>query len=105
MLDAEGRLDRGALRARVFRDEAARRQLEALLHPLILEAGEVWKVEDLELEQAFLAALEDFRSRYTLQYTARVDAPGTWHDIDVRVRVPGAKVRVREGYLRGDDLP
>jgi VWFA-related protein len=67
--------------------------------------GEVWKVEDLELEQAFLAALEDFRSRYTLQYTARVDAPGTWHDIDVRVRVPGAKVRVREGYLRGDDLP
>jgi dephospho-CoA kinase len=39
VLDAGGRLDRGALRARVFRDETARRQLEALLHPLILEAG------------------------------------------------------------------
>jgi dephospho-CoA kinase len=39
VLDAAGRLDRAALRARVFRDEAARRRLEALLHPLILEAG------------------------------------------------------------------
>jgi VWFA-related protein len=67
--------------------------------------GEVWTVEDLELEEAFLAALEDFRSRYTLQYEARVDAPGTWHDIDVRVRVQGAKVRVREGYLRREKLP
>ena len=39
VLDADGRLDRAALRARVFRDPAARRQLEALLHPLILDAS------------------------------------------------------------------
>ncbi|HUH00231.1 MAG TPA: dephospho-CoA kinase [Gammaproteobacteria bacterium] len=39
MLDAEGRLDRAALRARVFSDDAARKRLEALLHPLILAAG------------------------------------------------------------------
>ena len=39
VLNDEGRLDRRALRARGFRDEAARRQLEALLHPFILEAG------------------------------------------------------------------
>ena len=38
VLDHDGRLDRRALRGRVFRDEAARRELEALLHPLILEA-------------------------------------------------------------------
>ncbi|NHA16043.1 dephospho-CoA kinase [Thioalkalivibrio sp. XN279] len=38
VLDDEGKLDRGVLRARVFKDEAARRRLEALLHPLILEA-------------------------------------------------------------------
>ena len=38
ILDDSGRLDRGALRARVFKDEPARRQLEALLHPLILAA-------------------------------------------------------------------
>ncbi|MFU8878418.1 MAG: dephospho-CoA kinase, partial [Wenzhouxiangellaceae bacterium] len=39
VLDAEGRLDRGALRNRVFQDPAARKQLEALLHPRILEAA------------------------------------------------------------------
>ena len=35
VLAAEGRLDRAALRARVFDDVAARRTLEAILHPLI----------------------------------------------------------------------
>ena len=38
VLGADGRLDRAALRAHVFRDPAARRRLEALLHPRILEA-------------------------------------------------------------------
>jgi hypothetical protein len=61
--------------------------------------GEVWEAEDLALEEAFLRALGQFRSRYTLQYAAQKDGEG-WHDIDVRVRVSGAKVRVREGYLR-----
>ena len=35
VLDAEGRLDRAALRARVFADAAERKALEALLHPRI----------------------------------------------------------------------
>lgn len=35
VLDASGGLDRGAMRARVFADDAARRQLESLLHPRI----------------------------------------------------------------------
>ena len=39
VLDAEGRLDRGALRARVFRDKGSRQRLEELLHPRILEAA------------------------------------------------------------------
>jgi dephospho-CoA kinase len=39
VLDPAGRLDRAALRARVFNDAAARKRLEALLHPGILEAG------------------------------------------------------------------
>jgi VWFA-related protein len=62
--------------------------------------GEVWEAEDLELEEAFLRALGQFRSRYTLQYAVHGDGEEGWHDIDVRVRVRGAKVRVREGYLR-----
>jgi dephospho-CoA kinase len=35
LLDAEGAIDRAALRARVFADPAARKQLEGILHPLI----------------------------------------------------------------------
>ena len=34
-LDAKGGLDRGAMRALAFRDPAARRDLEAILHPMI----------------------------------------------------------------------
>jgi dephospho-CoA kinase len=39
VLDAAGQLDRASLRARVFQDPAERKRLEALLHPLILEAA------------------------------------------------------------------
>ena len=67
--------------------------------------GEVWRVEDLEVEEAFLQALEEFRSRYTLQYAVPSDGRESWHDIDVRVRVSGAKVRAREGYLNSHDQP
>ena len=35
VLDADGRLDRAALRARIFHDDDARRALEAILHPRI----------------------------------------------------------------------
>lgn len=37
VLDADGRLDRPALRRRIFDDDAARRRLESILHPLIGE--------------------------------------------------------------------
>ncbi|MCW8806915.1 MAG: dephospho-CoA kinase [Rhodanobacter sp.] len=35
VLDGAGRLDRGAMRRRVFADPAARRTLEAIIHPLV----------------------------------------------------------------------
>ncbi len=35
ILDPDGRLDRAALRARIFQDHDARRALEAILHPII----------------------------------------------------------------------
>jgi dephospho-CoA kinase len=38
ILDAQGQLDRPALRRRIFAEPALRRQVEALLHPLILGA-------------------------------------------------------------------
>ncbi len=42
VLAADGTLDRAALRARVFRDEEARRRLEAILHPRIRELRDAW---------------------------------------------------------------
>jgi dephospho-CoA kinase len=39
VLDERGELDRASLRDRVFRDPVARKRLEELLHPRILEAG------------------------------------------------------------------
>jgi VWFA-related protein len=67
--------------------------------------GQVWKVGDSELEEAFVTALEEFRSRYTLQYAAGDNSPEPWHDVEVRVRRAGARVRVREGYLREGSAP
>lgn len=40
VMQADGTLDRAALRRRVFGDSAARRQLEAILHPLIRQQVE-----------------------------------------------------------------
>lgn len=40
ILDAAGRLDRSALRALIFSDPAARKDLDAILHPLIREQME-----------------------------------------------------------------
>lgn len=40
LLDADGRLDRARMRARVFRDPTARRRLESILHPRIRAAVE-----------------------------------------------------------------
>ncbi|MGD8897303.1 MAG: VWA domain-containing protein [Acidobacteriota bacterium] len=67
--------------------------------------GEVWRVEELEVEGAFLAAVEEFRARYTLQYAVPYDARERWHDIEVRLRVSGVEVRAREGYLNSDRQP
>ncbi|MBT8421602.1 MAG: dephospho-CoA kinase, partial [Gammaproteobacteria bacterium] len=38
VIAADGHLDRNAMRTRVFGDDAQRRKLEAILHPLIREA-------------------------------------------------------------------
>ena len=38
VIDQDGTLDRRALRARVFADSSARRDLESILHPLIRQA-------------------------------------------------------------------
>ena len=43
--------------------------------------------------------LERLRQRYLLAFTPTSNAAG-WHDLDVRVKKPNAKVVARRGYLR-----
>ena len=45
VIQADGTLDRSALRSLVFRDESARRRLEAILHPRILALRDEWLAE------------------------------------------------------------
>jgi len=54
IIQADGTLDRAALRQKIFADEAERKWLEALLHPLIFE--EMWS--QLQLAQSPYAILE-----------------------------------------------
>jgi len=42
VLDSAGHLDRGKLAAVVFEDQAARRDLEAIVHPYVVETSERW---------------------------------------------------------------
>lgn len=42
VLDSDGALDRGALRAIVFRDVEARRRLEAVVHPIVRRLRDDW---------------------------------------------------------------
>ena len=53
---------------------------------------------------AFRRVFEDFRRSYVLQYTLKGVEPSGWHDIAVRVQVPGSErytVRSKRGYFGG----
>jgi VWFA-related protein len=64
--------------------------------------GEVWRVaQSNSVEQALSRAIDRFRVRYELQYTASNTDKIGWHEIVVRVRNrPRASVRARPGYFR-----
>jgi dephospho-CoA kinase len=55
VLDAEGGLDRRALRARIFADANARRELEAILHPRIRERMHARAAEHIDADYVVLA--------------------------------------------------
>jgi len=70
-----------------------------------LTGGRMWQAADGDkLGDVFLQALEEFRSRYRLQYEPRLVKRGGWHRLNVRLRHRDGKVFARRGYLhRGGD--
>ena len=62
--------------------------------------GRMWQAADGDrLGDVFLQALEEFRSRYRLQYEPQGVKRGGWHRLQVRLRHTGGKV------LRAPRLP
>jgi VWFA-related protein len=64
--------------------------------------GEEWRADRGELQAVLLRALDEFRSRYTLRYERQGVRRAAWHELEIRVRRPGVKLRARSGYV-GDE--
>jgi VWFA-related protein len=63
--------------------------------------GRIWLTpEGDKLANVFLRALEEFRSRYRIQYEPDGVKPTGWHRVRVRLKQVDGKVRVRPGYQR-----
>jgi Ca-activated chloride channel family protein len=52
-----------------------------------------------KLPEVFDGIVTELKSQYFLTYTPKPSRPGTWHQIDVKVKVAGASVRARKAYL------
>jgi VWFA-related protein len=65
--------------------------------------GEEWRADYGQLRDVLLKALEEFRSRYTLRYDRQGVSRAGWHELEIRVRRPGVRVRARRGYVEEEN--
>ena len=98
MIAADGRMDRAAMRAAVFVEPAARRRLEAILHPLIRATTAA------ETDAAFAAG-----ARYVMLAVPLLVESGDWKRrvgrvlvVDCPVEVQIERVMKRSGLARAD---
>jgi len=61
--------------------------------------GEILQIDqDEHLSQAFITAIQNFRTAYVLRYTPTgVTGPG-WHEVAVKVKSKNYNIRARRGY-------
>ena len=90
VLDAEGRLDRRALRKRIFADDRARQRLEGILHPVIVERVEAW--------------LENRSGEYALIVVPLYVESGTFRDADAVVVVDVPRAVQQERLMTRDAM-
>ena len=79
VLDASGALDRAALRDIVFRDDAARARLEAIVHPRVRALRDEWFRRQLERDESLAVSeiplLFETGMETAFDVTVMVDAP------------------------------
>jgi dephospho-CoA kinase len=95
VLTEDGRLDRPALGARVFADEAARRRLEGILHPLI-------RARAAELESAAAPGTLVVHDIPLLAETGQADAFDAVVVVDVPVETQVDRMVRQRGWTRED---
>ncbi|NJN63479.1 MAG: hypothetical protein HC882_00445, partial [Acidobacteria bacterium] len=69
--------------------------------PRPLDGGRYERVRSLgRLRRSFETILDELRAQYSMAYTPPPPRAGeTWRTVQVRVDVPGATARTREGYF------
>ncbi len=83
--------------------EEDRSFLEGVAHD---SGGHVWSARhDRELRDTFVAALDEFKSRYRLRYDPQGVRPEGWHTLSVKLKGRQGDVRVRRGYQAGPARP
>jgi len=96
ILDADGRLDRAQLRARVFEDPEKRRRLEAILHPRIrARALELADAADTPYCLLVIPLLVETGNDYPLDRVLVVDAPEATRiaRVEARDALPPEQIR------------
>jgi len=86
----------------IWRDEEGYRlELEGLERVVTSSGGRIRGIAGLdEAAEAFRDILRELRGQYVIGYYPKVDRDdGAWHEVEVRVRTPGVKVRARGGYF------
>ncbi len=97
----------GSLNARgahssAWRDaEEHRREYQFLTETVEQSGGRILTLSHIdETAAAFAGVLEELREQYVLGYYPSVSrGDGSWHEVEVRVRGRGLRVRTREGYF------
>jgi Ca-activated chloride channel family protein len=97
-----GSLDARGSPSSSWRDGAGHRhEYELLTQTVEQSGGRILTLASIdETAQAFTRVLAELRDQYVLGYYPSVNrGDGSWHQVEVRVRGRGLKVRTREGYF------
>ena len=90
----------------VWRDpDSHRLELDTLVKVVVSSGGRIVEIAEIaEASSAFRGILDELREQYVLgYYSNNNEHDGSWHEVRVRVRSGGVRIRTRGGYF--DDPP